>query len=251
MENKGGEFPTTNWSLVAEAAVRRPESSDDPLAQLVTLYIPPIRFYLQQVRGFNDDAAEEIIQAFIAEKIVEKNLPAAADQTRGKFRSLLVRSLDNFIIDLARRERKRPEYGAEDVYDNDDVQDGRDADPLAYGAEADFELAWAKAVLAEAISRCAKTCQNSRQAAMWQIFEYRVLNPLMGTPPLGYEEIRSRLGFSNPSQATNSLATAKRLLLRTLGQILQEYHGKSPDLRTELFELKKILLRAQDLGIAP
>src|SRR4051794_36682601 len=91
-------FPTTRWSLVARAG----ESGDaaeaarrEALGVILGRYLPALRAHLLARRvpaGWVDD----LLQGFIADKVIEYNLLGYADRGRGKFRTFLLTALDRF-----------------------------------------------------------------------------------------------------------------------------------------------------------
>jgi len=113
---------TTQWSLVLAAG----EGRDDALARLCELYWYPVFAFVRR-QGFDADEAQDVTQSFFA-RLIEKRDLAAADRTRGRFRSFLLASCRHFIAnerDRARRLKRGgdvamvPIAGASDVADAD------------------------------------------------------------------------------------------------------------------------------------
>ena len=73
------------------------------MAELIQAYSPALRDYLTQVRRVNADHADDLLQSFLADKILEDDLIRRAEQGRGRFRSFLVSSLDRFVADRHRQ----------------------------------------------------------------------------------------------------------------------------------------------------
>jgi RNA polymerase sigma factor (sigma-70 family) len=94
-------FATTQWSLVLAAGLRANPQSEAALASLCATYWYPLYAYVRR-RGYAPDEAQDLTQDFFA-YLLEKNRLQAADKARGKFRSFLLTSLQNF---LARHWRK-------------------------------------------------------------------------------------------------------------------------------------------------
>src|SRR4051812_27403034 len=89
-------FPSTHWTVVARAG-----ASDSQrlrvLGRLLERYIPPMRSYLIARFRFDADEANDILQAFLADKVLDQDIIQQADRSRGKFRAFLVRALDHFV----------------------------------------------------------------------------------------------------------------------------------------------------------
>ena len=49
------------------------------------------------------ERASDLVQGFVADKLLEKRLVRRAEPGKGKFRSLLVRALENYAIDELRK----------------------------------------------------------------------------------------------------------------------------------------------------
>jgi hypothetical protein len=184
------------------------------------------------------DRAEDLLQEFLSVKIVEQRLIARARQERGKFRSFLRKTLDDFVISEIRKEkRKKRSPGKLAELDVRGVTDARAGSPPSA-----FEVAWAQGVLAEAVERMSEECRQSRRPDLWGIFQGRVLRPAMdGTPPLDYEVLVKRFDFSSPTQAANALITAKRMLERHLRLVLGQYCADDREVDEAIIEVRAIL----------
>jgi DNA-directed RNA polymerase specialized sigma24 family protein len=69
----------------------------------------PLYSYLRK-KGHQPAEAEDIVQAFLA-RLIEKAALAAADPNRGRFRSFLISSLQNFVANLRDQELARKRGG--------------------------------------------------------------------------------------------------------------------------------------------
>ena len=85
--------PIGPWS---SAPALRMTRRRDALRVLLERYQPALRSYLLNVRRMTADAADELLQSFIADRILEHELVRMADQRLGRFRALLLASLRNF-----------------------------------------------------------------------------------------------------------------------------------------------------------
>jgi RNA polymerase sigma-70 factor (ECF subfamily) len=87
-------FATTRWTVVLAAGDRTPKA-DQALAQLCQLYWSPLYAFLRR-KGHQPAEAEDIVQGFFV-RLIEKSALSAADPHRGRFRSFLISSLQNFV----------------------------------------------------------------------------------------------------------------------------------------------------------
>src|SRR5277367_2148539 len=94
-ENAGKDyFATTRWTMVLAAGRASPQANQ-ALAQLCQNYWVPLYSYLRK-KGHQPAEAEDIVQAFLV-RLIEKAALAAANPNRGRFRSFLISSLQNFV----------------------------------------------------------------------------------------------------------------------------------------------------------
>src|SRR4051812_6922309 len=99
------QFPSTHWSAVAEAGTPVGDARRVALGALITRYSDALRKHIQFKWRTSSDEADELIQSFVAEKILAGGLLAKADCAKGRFRSFLLVSLDRFISNCRRQRR--------------------------------------------------------------------------------------------------------------------------------------------------
>ncbi len=238
----GGRFPATQWSLVALAAQPDPVARREALGRLLARYLPALVAHLTHRKGLSPDKAEDLVQEFVASKILEKDLLARADRRLGKLRTFLLTALDRFVKNRLRDEsaRKRaPQDGV--VVSLDERQGG-----LPPGQEPPeiFDVTWARGVIAEALDQMRQECEASGRPELWALFECRVVGPILhNTPPVDYATLVERFGFDSPSQASNALTTAKRMYARALRAAVSQYASDENEIEAEIRELKEILAR--------
>src|SRR5260370_31697816 len=92
---RGGGFTKTRWSLVRRAGGENDTDSREALESLCKTYWPPVYAYVRR-RGYDHENALDLTQGFFAQ-LLEKNYLRAADGKRGKFRSFLLTSVQNYL----------------------------------------------------------------------------------------------------------------------------------------------------------
>jgi RNA polymerase sigma-70 factor (ECF subfamily) len=90
-----GAFRTTHWTVVLQAAQSDAPDPAGAFAQLYRDYWPPLYAYVRR-RGFAPAAAEDLTQDFFL-RLLEKQALAGLEREGGRFRSFLLRLLDNFL----------------------------------------------------------------------------------------------------------------------------------------------------------
>jgi RNA polymerase sigma-70 factor (ECF subfamily) len=230
--------------LVARAGQDPTDARHFALAELLACYIEPLRVHLIARRRVRPQEAEDLIQAFVADRVLAGDLIARADQGRGRFRNFLLTALDNFVRNRVRADlaRKRSSGGA---IAGDDALDVA-ADPTGVAPDAAFDVAWARQVLAQAVDEMRQHCDRIGRADVWGVFEGRVLQPTLGgaSDATPYDELVARFGFVSPAQASNALVTANRMLQRFLRAVVGRYEPDAGRVDEELADLRRILGRA-------
>ncbi len=237
-----GYFPTTNWSLVVHAGDELDEEQSAALDELLRTYWPALKAHLVFKKRIDPNDADDLVQGFIDNKVLEKNLVSVADQTRGRFRGLLVTALDNYVANQYERgtAKKRAAEHARPIDPHDQQRwTANEARP-----DQAFDIEWARQLLAEVVRRMQAECRESGRDDLWGVFDGRILAPIRdGAEPLDYEELVHRFQFRSPSQASNALVTAKRMFARVLKDVVSEYAFDEADVEAEIQELERCLSR--------
>lgn len=230
-------FPTTQWSLVRRAADGG--DSSGALEELLKRYLPSLKAHLAS-RGVQQDEAEDVVQAFVLDKVVSGALMSYADQRRGRFRTFLLNVLDNYLSNYRRHARAKARRPDRPVVDANEVSVVADRGP---SPSSRVEITWANDLVREAVRRMEAECRQSGAETTWGVFEARVLQPALGeSVALDYRDLVKRFGFRSPSQAHNQLATAKRMFIRNLRSVVAEYARDEAEIDEEIRDLKRVLL---------
>jgi RNA polymerase sigma factor (sigma-70 family) len=88
-------FTTTHWSVVLSAVDQSLPGSEAALARLCQSYWYPLYAYVRR-RGYSPEDAQDLTQSYFA-GLVEKKYLDRADRQRGRFRTFLLSSLENFL----------------------------------------------------------------------------------------------------------------------------------------------------------
>ena len=230
-------FPSTQWSLVDLAAAGDTAARRRALSDLLTRYLPALRAHLVVKKRINRERADDLLQGFIANKVLEQGLIARADPDKGKFRALLVTSLNHYVIDVHRQQSGAPP--AFSLSDSDRLPPSGDSDA---GSDV-FDVAWARELLGDVLRRMRTECDRSGRPDIWGIFNCRIVRPILENEAmLPYEQLVRRFGFRSPAQAANALVTAKRMFVRILRSVIGEYANPSA-IDAEIRDLHQILAR--------
>lgn len=226
-EKPGSSLPTTNWSLVGRAGLEA-----EALNQLLHRYSRALLAHLRRKFRLNHDQAEDLLQGFLCDKVIEKGIVEKADQSRGRFRNFLLSVLDRYVLDHIRAQSRHTLGNLKiDPADSSVVLDA-------------FTVAWAQNVLAQAIQRTRQHFEQTNKPEIWRVFELRLLEPhLQGAPTPSYALLVRQLDFSSPIHASNALITAKRAFQRIMKEVVGEYVTAVDDIDAEIRDLQWILSR--------
>jgi DNA-directed RNA polymerase specialized sigma24 family protein len=227
-------FPQTHWTLVARAASR--ELNPAAFEALLRQYSPALRGFLIRSLRLHAHEADDLVQGFIASRLLEKNILEQASPVRGRLRSFLAASLRNYVIDAQRQQtnRRRVELGSASLTETE----------LAFDP-ALFDVEWARTLLDRTVVRMRDHFERTGQHRTWLVFEARILTPtLQGTPAPAYEHMVARFGFETATEACSAVTTAKRAFGRFLREAIQQTVGTDADIDDEIRTLREILGRS-------
>ncbi len=231
-------FPTTRWTLVARASDIDISIKRQALEELLSLYLPAIRTHLVVRKGIRPDDVDDLIQGFIASQVIERDLIARVNQEKGKFRSYLLTALRNYIINHALYKCAKSRTGGP-MTDLDKVPEHASDDPTV---DSLFDVEWARGVLSQALQQMRKQCMALGRQEMWQLFEYRLLRPILdGQPSPSYAMLVKRFNLKCSSQAANLLVTSKRMFARVLRSVVAQYTPDTDEIEHEIDDLMQAL----------
>ena len=172
---KARQFATTHWSLILSAA--NSENGDQKaraaLEELCRTYWRPIFSFVCR-RGYSVEDAQDLTQDFFV-KILERHWLQHADPNRGRFRSLLLKSLENFLINVAEGTHTRKRGGEVEFISWDDwMAEAPSQLSIAPHAleslppERLFDLRWAVTVVEHALRRLRDECEAKGRRRLFQ-----------------------------------------------------------------------------------
>ena len=207
------EFVTTRWSLILSAANSESEEEKmrDALAELCQTYWRPI-FSFVCARGYSVEDAQDLTQDFFV-IILKENWLQHADRSRGRFRSLLLRSLQNFLINAAEKTHTR-KRGGDVKFVSWDNWLAEEPSQLATSVQALdslpserlFDHSWATTVVEHALHRLREECETKDKLWLFQAL----------SPHLTDE--RDELSYANLSAELGMAETAVKKQLHNMRQ---------------------------------
>jgi RNA polymerase sigma factor (sigma-70 family) len=211
---KPGDFSTTNWSVVLEAGRTDVARAAVALEHLCRKYWHPIYVFVRR-RGSNHHEAEDLTQAFFA-YLLEKETLKAVDRRKGKFRSFLLASLTNFLLNEWDRRQTLKRGGRHQIISLDEMAAEKlyRQEPVEhFSPEKLFERRWAITIIEQVLARL----KNEYAAADNADLFIKLESGLTGeVAPGAYENWASALDMSE-----GAVKVALHRLRRRFGELLR------------------------------
>jgi DNA-directed RNA polymerase specialized sigma24 family protein len=168
-------FATTRWSLILSAAdsAADEQNAREALAELCRTYWRPVFLFVSQ-HGYSTQDAQDLTQDFFV-MILESNWLGQADKHRGRFRSFLLKSIQNFLSHADERTRAVKRGGRMEFVSWDEwlaeapsqvSVSARTLDSLP--PEHLFDVRWAATVVEHAVQRLREQCEGKGRLRLFE-----------------------------------------------------------------------------------
>ena len=190
----GPQFTTTHWSVVLSAVDRASPDSEAALARLCQTYWYPLYAYVRR-RGNSPEDAQDLTQSFFA-SLLEKKYLERADRERGRFRTFLLSSLENFLHNERDRASAQKRGGGHTLvsWDEQDAEGRYLNEPVDNTTpERIFEKRWAATLLEEVLKRLRQEFVANGKTEFFDQLKPHVWSETGATP---YSELATRLNMT-------------------------------------------------------
>jgi len=211
--SEGRRFDTTRWSLVVAARDHSNPDARQALETLCRTYWFPIYAYVRR-HGSDSEQARDLTQGFFC-KLLERGF-SEASRERGKFRTFLLTSLQNFLADEWDRERALKRGGGREPIPLDATEAERAyaLDPAHDDTpEKIFERKWARTLLNRSFERFDEEMAASSQRERFS----RLRSFLTGEATEAYRDAARELDMEE-----SAVRVAVHRMRRRFGAILRE-----------------------------
>jgi RNA polymerase sigma factor (sigma-70 family) len=235
-------FNTTHWTMVLACGDEADtDRAQEALASLFQTYWYPLYAYVRR-RGYGEQDAEDLVQAFCLH-LQEKHALAKADRQRGKFRTFLLSSLQNFLGHEYERSRAQKRGGGRELIrlDAEEADARYRLEPLeAATPETIFEKRWAHALLEQTVTDLRADFARRGKARLFEGLSSFLTSDLRET---SYQSAAEQLGLP-----LSAIKTTVHRLRRDYRAKLREEISRtvsSPnEVDEELLYLRKVLATA-------
>jgi RNA polymerase sigma factor (sigma-70 family) len=178
----GGVFNTTHWSVVLTAGTLDSPEAFGALSHLSQTYWYPLYCCVRRY-GYSPQDAQDLTQAFFA-KLLENNQIALANPERGRFRTFLLRSLENFLKSQHRDATAQKRGGGRQLvsWDAQTAEDCYSSEPLSASPGALFEKQWAGAMLETVLATVSREFATNSRQELFQVLEPHLWGDDTSTP---------------------------------------------------------------------
>jgi DNA-directed RNA polymerase specialized sigma24 family protein len=213
-------FATTRWSLILSATDSDgdQQKAREALAELCRTYWRPIFLFISR-RGYSPQEAQDVTQDFFV-MILESDWLKHADEHRGRFRSFLLKSLQNFLSHARERGGAIKRGGKVEFVSWDDwvaEAPSQLSVPAAtlesLAPERLFDLRWAATVVEHALQRLREECEGKGRLRLFETLSRHLVSE---RGDVSYADLASGLGIAEKmvKKQLHNLRQRYRWLLR-------------------------------------
>ena len=213
-EPASAQFATTHWSVVLAAGERELPQAAEALEKLCRTYWYPLYVYVRR-QGNSPEDAQDLTQIFFS-RLLEKHYFAKADRDRGKFRTFLLRSMKNFLVNEWKRAGRLKRGGGVEFLsiDANVAEDRYAAEPAnESNPDAAYEQRWAVTLIEHVLATLRREYSAADKAQIFEELKGLIWGDKSTAP---YAEIAGHLNLTEGSvkMAVHRLRQRFRELLR-------------------------------------
>jgi RNA polymerase sigma factor (sigma-70 family) len=194
LQEGGAAFQTTHWTMVLRAGETQCDSSaQKALSNFCEAYWPPLYAFVRH-RGHASPEAQDLVQGFFAH-VLEQNTLSRADREKGKLRTFLLGSFQNFLFNEYDKARALKRGGGHQILSIDELLPEAEAsmmETMHLSDSAAYDLVWASNI----VKRAWQNLESAFEAEGKKEW-LEVLRPFVaggGKTPLNQEEAAEKLG---------------------------------------------------------
>jgi RNA polymerase sigma-70 factor (ECF subfamily) len=237
------EFTTTHWSVILLAGGAASEDADAALEHLCRAYWYPLYAYVRR-QGHMPHDAQDLTQEFFA-RLLERKYLRLADPNRGRFRTFLLGSLKNFLINDWKKENRDKRGGGQKVLSLDEeMAESRFATEPATVQPPDslYDRGWAAILLDRAI---AALRAEFERAGKLELFEQLKVFVWGEKNALSYAAMAEQLGMTE-----GAVKVAVHRLRQRYGELLRAEVSQTVATPAEVNEELRYLVSVIRDGLA-
>jgi RNA polymerase sigma factor (sigma-70 family) len=237
-DGKDGPFDSTHWTVVIAAAGTHSPAAQQALEELCGNYRRPLYAFARR-KGLRHEDAEDVTQQFFACRVVTKSVLQGIDPARGRFRTWMLNSFQNFMYNEHAKAQAQKRGGKAQLLSMDAADTSGDAlvhpqsDPAS---EHYYDRVWAETLLNRAMERL-----RSRYAQKEATVEFEALSPFLpgGQAQPAYADLAPKLGL-NEAALKMRVSRLRKELAQAVRAELKRTVSSEPEAEEELGYLLEI-----------
>lgn len=186
-------FPTTHWSVIVRAGDSQSPEAASAMERLCSTYWYPLYVFVRR-KGYGHEDASDLTQSFFA-RLLDKRPLRSLDANRGKFRTFLLTSMTNFLVNEWDKSQAQRRGGGAKALSLDEAAaaDRYELEPVDHNTpETLFERRWARTVVDVVVERLAAETEEKR-------FDVLKGFLLEDKGAVSYDAAAAQLGISVPA----------------------------------------------------
>jgi RNA polymerase sigma factor (sigma-70 family) len=237
-------FRTTRWTEILVAAASQMPGSQAALSELCRLYWYPLYAFARR-RGHEPPDAQDLTQGFFLHLLRNRALKQV-HPLKGKFRSFLLASFQNFALDEMARGRRQKRGGDREFIflDSEEAESRYRLEPADYlDAEKIFDARWAITLLGHAVERLRQEHAERGENARFEVLKV-FIGVEEGRNPPSYEQVAQSLGVS-VAAARTMIHRFRKQYTTILRQEIARTLSNPADIEQEIHALCDALIAAE------
>ena len=237
-------FHTTKWSMISEMNKLNDTYSCKLRNELFNDYYQPVYGYIfRRTRDYHKSI--DLTQEFFIKCVIENNLFQKAERERGKFRTLIITALKNFLVSEYRFSTSSVRSPDNDMFSLDSIKFAPEIIDLKekkVSEEDAFNFDWIKTMLINVSKRVEEYYAGKKSYKHWQAFNLRVLEPIMSeSSQAAISDICKSLEIDDPKKVSDMIQNVRRKFRKELRNHIREYASTDGEVNDELEEFANFL----------
>ena len=233
-------FLTTHWSLIE--GIKKHQDKDQALiGLLLERYWKPVYCYIRR-KGYPNEEAKDLTQGFFHEIVLSRHIVERTDPSKGRFRSFLLHTLSQFLIDQKRKGTTKTRIPDHKLVPLDISNPPVLPQTIFERSPEDcFTYTWKSDLIDRTVSEVQTECEKQGLQTHWHIFRDKILLPtLQNKESQTMKAISARYSIDSESRAFNMLLTVKRRFKAALRRNLANTVLTEEDVDGEWRDLLKL-----------
>ena len=205
--------------------------------ELCQLYWKPVYAFIRATRGYSNEDAKDMTQAFF-EELMDRRFLERASPDLGTFRSYLRGAVPLFLLNPHERGRALTRGGGRRILALDDEPLDAPASPPDLAPEDSFDRQWCLILVTRALEELREELDRSDRTVYYRAFERYSLQPASEDPHT-YAQVAAELGLKE-SDVGNYLTACRKRLREILTNRIRDYVRSDDEVYPEFARVLKL-----------